>query len=79
MPRDARELPPIPWGDRYDLSGVVAGLVIGVVLFLVGAGVWLALALALATVNLLAYTLRRRAGVPQATLWQRVRHRRRRP
>jgi hypothetical protein len=48
---------------------VVAG-VRGVVLFLVGASVWLALGLAFASVHLSAFALRRRAGVPQATLWR---------
>ena len=57
--------------------GVVAGVVVGVVLFLVGASVWLALVFAFASVNLLAFGLRRRAGISQATLWRRARQRRR--
>jgi hypothetical protein len=77
MPRDAQQPPPLRWGDRYDVAGSVTGVLVGVVVFFVGAGLWLALTFALATVNLLAYALRRRAGVPQATLWQRARHRRR--
>jgi hypothetical protein len=77
MERDAQELPPFRWGDRYDLAGIAVGLLVGIVLLLAGAGVWLALALAFAWVNLLAFTLRRRAGVPRATLWQRARHRHR--
>ena len=77
MARDEQELPPFRWGDRYDLAGVGVGVAAGVVLFLVGASVWLALVFAFAAVNLSAFELRRRAGVPQATLWQRARQRRR--
>jgi membrane protein implicated in regulation of membrane protease activity len=57
--------------------GVVAGVLVGLVLFLVGAPWWLALTFACSLVNVLAFALRRRAGVPQATLWQRARQRRR--
>jgi F0F1-type ATP synthase assembly protein I len=63
-------------GDRYDLAGVVFGLLVGLVLFAVGASVWLAIVFAAAGLNLSAFALRRRAGVPQATLWQRLGRRR---
>jgi hypothetical protein len=78
MPRDDEALPPFRWGDRYDIVGVAVGVVVGVVLFAIGAGVWLALTFGFASVNLSSFALRRRAGVPQATLWQRARRRRQR-
>jgi len=73
MERDDEELPPFRWGDRYDLTGVIVGVVVGVMLFAVGASVWVALAFGAAVVNLSAFALRRRAGVPQVMLWQRAR------
>jgi len=51
--------------------------VLGAILLAVGADVWLALGLGAVLCNLSAFALRRRAGVPQATLWQRARRRRR--
>jgi hypothetical protein len=77
MARDEQQLPPFRWGDRYDLAGVGVVLAVGVVLFLIGVSVWLALVFAFAAVNLSAFGLRRWTGVPQATLWQRARRRQR--
>lgn len=48
-------------------------------LVLVGAPVLLAIVFGAAATNLTAYALRRRAGIPQATLWQRWRMRRHAP
>jgi|tagenome__1003787_1003787.scaffolds.fasta_scaffold20455627_2 hypothetical protein len=76
MRRDEQEPAPFRWADRYDLVGVVAGVLAGVALLVAGTSVWLALALGFAVVNLLAFALRRRAGVAQTTLWQRARRRR---
>ena len=70
------EPPPFKWADRYDLVGLVVGAVLVGALVLVGASVWLTVAVACAAVNLTAYALRRRAGIPQVTLWQRMRMRR---
>lgn len=72
-------MPPFRWGDRHDLAGVIVGVVVGVALFVAGTSAWLALASGAAVLSLLAFALRRRAGVPQATLWQRARQRQRRP
>jgi hypothetical protein len=77
MRQDEKNLPPFRWGDRYDLVGVVAGVLVGVVLLGVGLSVWLALAFGFSTVNLWGFALRHRAGVPQETLWQRARQQRR--
>src|SRR4051812_16390377 len=35
--RREQQLPPLRWGDRFDLAGVAAGVLVGVALFLVGA------------------------------------------
>jgi hypothetical protein len=60
--------PPFIWGDRYDLAGVVLGATVLCVPLLVDASVWAAIPLGAATMNLAAYLLRRRAGVPQMFL-----------
>jgi hypothetical protein len=67
------EPPPFRWGDRYDLVGLGIGALVGAVVLLVGASIWLAIALLAATMNVASFALRRRAGVPQLTLWQRSR------
>ena len=71
--------PPLTWGDRYDLGGLVLGAATLAVLLLLGAPVWAAIALGAAIVSIAAYLLRRRAGVPQMVLWQRLARRRRAP
>ena len=62
------EPPPFRWGDRYDLIGSAAGAALVAALVVVGAPVLLAIVLGCAALNLSAYALRRRAGIPQATL-----------
>jgi hypothetical protein len=71
------EPPPFKWGDRYDLIGlaVAAGLVAALLLADVSLG--LTIVFGCAALNLTAYALRRRAGIPQVTLWQRMRRARR--
>ena len=64
------------WGDRYDLIGLAAAALVAAALVLLGASVWLVLVVAAAAMNLTSYALRRRAGNPQVTLWQRAAHRR---
>lgn len=61
MGQDGRERPPFVWGDRYDLMGLVVGVLIGVALSVVGMVVWLALTFAFAAANLSAFAFRRRA------------------
>jgi F0F1-type ATP synthase assembly protein I len=81
MPHDD-ELLPFRWGDCYDLAGIVVGVGIGVMLVAVGASVWLAITFGCPGVNLTSFALRRRAGIPQLTLFESVRRRwarRRRP
>jgi hypothetical protein len=60
--------PPYKWGDRYDLIGlaVAAGLVAA--LLLADVSLALIIVLGCAALNLTAYALRRRAGIPQVTL-----------
>ena len=70
---------PFTWGDRYDLVGLAAAALVVAPLILLGASVWLAIALAAAVMNLTSYALRRRAGIPQVTLWRRWRTRRHAP
>jgi hypothetical protein len=67
------EPPRLSWGDRYDLVGLALGLALLAALVLVGAPVLLAIVFGCAATNLTAYALRRRAGIPQVTLWQRMR------
>jgi hypothetical protein len=73
------EPPPFKWADRYDVIGIAVAALLVTVLLLVGASVWLTIALAAAVVNLTSFALRRRAGIPQVTLWQRWRMRRHAP
>jgi hypothetical protein len=73
------EPPPFKWGDRYDLIGLALGVAVLGVLVVVGMPVLLAIPFGTAATNLTAYALRRRAGIPQVTLWQRWRHARRAP
>jgi type IV secretory pathway TrbD component len=77
MERDEQPLPPFRSGDRYDLGGLAAGAALCAILLVVGANVWLALGFGAGIANISAFALRRRAGVPQATVWQRARRRRR--
>jgi hypothetical protein len=63
--------PPFVWGDRYDLVGLGVAAVVVVVLVVVGAPMLLSIVLGAAALNLTSYTLRRGAGIPQVTLWQR--------
>jgi hypothetical protein len=71
------EPPPFKWGDRYDLIGLAVAAVLVAVLLLVGASLPLTIVLGCAALNLTAYALRRHAGIPQVTLWQRMRQPRR--
>ena len=71
------DTPPFTWGDRYDLVGIAIGLPLVAVLAIGGVPVLLALVFGCAAMNLTSYALRRRAGIPQVTLWQRWRHARR--
>jgi hypothetical protein len=75
---DRDELPPFRWLERYDLAAVVVGLLLGIGLVAVGASVIPAIAVGAGSVPLIGFALRRLAGVPQVTLWQRAKHRRRR-
>jgi hypothetical protein len=75
MERD-RGIPPFRWGDRYDLLGLAAGAAVLIVLLLLAVSVWGALGLALGVTGISAFALRRRAGVPQVTVWQRLARRR---
>jgi hypothetical protein len=75
MERD-RGLPSFRWGDRYDLLGLATGAAVLIVLLLAAASVSAALGLALGVAGLSAFALRRRAGVPQVTVWQRLARRR---
>jgi hypothetical protein len=78
MERD-QGMPPFNWADRYDLVGLALGVAVVGALVLIGASVLLAIVFGCAALNLTAYALRRRAGIPEATLWQRWRHARRAP
>jgi len=71
------EAPPFTWGDRYDLIGIALGLPLVAVLAAVGVPFLLAVVFGCAVMNLTSYALRRRAGIPQVTLWQWWRHARR--
>jgi len=64
---------PFIWGDRYDLFGLALGVVTAGALALLGVPVLLAIVLGCAVVNLTAFALRRRAGIPLVTIWQRMR------
>ena len=72
-----QDTPPFIWGDRYDLAGLALGVAALAILLLVGAKAWVAIVLGALTMNLAAYLLRRRAGVPQILIWQRLARRRR--
>jgi hypothetical protein len=71
------EPPPFKWADRYDLAGLGLALALVAALVLVGVPVLLAIVFGCAALNLTSFALRRRAGIPQVTLWQRWRHARR--
>lgn len=67
------EPPPFRFADRYDLIALVLALAVVAVLIALGVSVWLVIAAGGATVSGAAFLLRRRAGVPQATVLQRLR------
>jgi hypothetical protein len=71
------EPPPFKWGDRYDLIGLGVAVALAAALLLAYVPLALTIVLGCAALNLTAYALRRRAGIPQVTLWQRMRHTRR--
>ncbi len=79
---DATKSPRFTWADRYDAIGLAAGLPVGVALVVLfsstGLVRWQALPFYFAVANVTAYLSRRRAGVPQITLWERYRRSRRR-
>ena len=69
--------PPFTWGDRHDLIGLAVAAVLVAVLLLADVSLGLAIVFGCAALSLTAYALRRRAGIPQVTLWHRWRHARR--
>ena len=71
------EPPPFKWGDRDDLIGLAVAAALVGALLLAGASVLLCIVVGAAAMNLTSYALRRRAGIPQMTWWQRAAHRRR--
>jgi hypothetical protein len=71
------EPPPFKWGDRHDLIGLAVAAALGAALPLADVSPALTIVFGCAALNLTAYAFRRRAGIPQVTLWQRLRHARR--
>jgi hypothetical protein len=71
-----QELPPFWWFDRYDLIGLAIAVALAAVLIALGVSIWPALLAGAAAMSGAAFLLRRRAGVPQATIVQRLRRRR---
>jgi hypothetical protein len=78
MRSEEEELPPFKWVDRYDFAGIAIAVLVGAVLLILGAHVWAAIGFAGGIAGIAAFALRRRAGVPQVTLWRRAWLRRRR-
>ena len=76
MERSQATSPPFRWADRYDLWGLVVGAVVACALLLAGGSVWVVLGFGVVSAGLAAYALRRRAGVPTLTIWQRLAQRR---
>jgi type IV secretory pathway TrbD component len=66
-------VPPLRWADRYDGYALVLAASVVAVVLVAGASVWLAIVLGAVITPVGAYLLRRRAGVPRTTLWQRRR------
>ncbi len=63
----------VRWYDRYDALALWVGLVVSGVLLPVGVDFWFAIAIGFAVFSLSSFALRRRAGVPQLTIWQSLR------
>jgi hypothetical protein len=65
-------MPPFRWGDRHDVVGLSAGLIVAAVLWAIGAPWWWIVLGCACVTSACAFLLRRHAGAPQVTIWQRL-------